>query len=296
MSEHDLPDLLDRVADRVAPGPPPLDAMLAGARHTRRRRTTTVLAAAAVMAVVVGGSALVFNGVGEGARPTPGTGAPTPASIVPDGYRLVGAGTAAIAVPEEWGTNRTQCGVPKRNTVVVDQISIPACGTTRPQDVQSVEITEGKPRFDFAPDETTEVDGETAQLQTTRCENQSLGGDDTPRLLCSRTTRFPDLGVSFRAESSSQPEALAREQVEEMLAHVRVLDDKVAVPGHEAISTTVSEGAGPLYVERLREAGLAAVVVTERRPRIQFGHILHINPAPGTILDPGDVVTVTYVR
>jgi len=40
-------------------------------------------------------------------------------------------------------------------------------------------------------------------------------------------------------------------------------------------------------------AGLQAEVLTERRPGSKPGFVLGVNPGPGTVLEPGDVVTMT---
>ena len=53
--------------------------------------------------------------------------------------RLVGLGHAAIAVPDDWGTDATRCGVPMRDTVVIDVEKkktrapiVPLCGAPAP--------------------------------------------------------------------------------------------------------------------------------------------------------------------
>ncbi|MFT3872253.1 MAG: hypothetical protein QM714_06335 [Nocardioides sp.] len=112
MTDHDLADLLERSAERIPIGTPPLPEMVAGADHLRRRRRARRAAvSSAAVAVVIAGTALVSTHI---ARPSlnkvdkpVATQSATP---IPAGTRLVGIGHPAIAVPEDWATNALRCG------------------------------------------------------------------------------------------------------------------------------------------------------------------------------------------
>jgi len=194
-------------------------------------------------------------------------------------------GHAAIAVPDAWGTNVTRCGVPTRDTVVIDVGFTRACGMARPKGVESVEVTQGKPRFDFKVDRTLLVDGVRAERQATACEP---GGFDGPRV-CAGTVRIPSLGVIFRAESST-----SAGEVDRILEWIRIVPDRIGVPGY-TIELNQQGRADENYVEALRKAGLTAEIQTKTVPAVAAGFILDVAPGAGTMLRPGDVVTVTVV-
>jgi hypothetical protein len=148
--------------------------------------------------------------------------------------------------------------------------------------VDSVELYQGT-RFDFTVDETYTVDGVTAQRQATTCGG-SVFGDSR---VCVGTVYIPSLRVSFRAESSTGAAEVGR-----ILRRVRIVPDRVAVPGSEIVFVTHQRRSGEKYVEVLREAGLKAQVQTRRRPALA-GFVLGASPQPGTMVRPGSVVHVT---
>lgn len=144
MTDDNLSDLVEKAGDRVDADGPPIAEIGSGDRRGRRRRTLVVtFASAAVVATVIGGTALLSS-LGDSADPEPPVASPT-AVVTPAGTRLVGLGHAAIAVATEWGTNKTHCGVPQEDTVVIDVAATEACGTRRPRGVDSVEIWDGRP-------------------------------------------------------------------------------------------------------------------------------------------------------
>ena len=104
----------------------------------RTSRTRGVLASAAaattVLAVIGMTNALSSNGNGTlitTPEPPPG----------PVAMRMVGYGHAAIAVPKVWGTNASRCGIPHRDTVLIDDPAAASyCDLPRPPDVDSVEL------------------------------------------------------------------------------------------------------------------------------------------------------------
>ena len=201
--------------------------------------------------------------------------------------RLVGLGHAAIAVPDDWGTNVTRCGVPKKDTVVIDVGAVPACGTSRPVGVESVEVMAGKPGIDFQADQRLDIDGVRAQRQATTCGPGGFGG---PRE-CVGTIYLPTMRVVFRAESST-----GAAQVERILDRIQILPDRIGVPGVQVIAIHQQERSGKKYVDALRRAGLTARVETISRPAIPSGFVLDVSPQTGTMLRPGDAVTVTVVE
>ena len=79
MTDQNLTDLLERAADRTQVGPPPLDDMLARARHVRRRAVLLTAAASAVVVAVAGGTA-ALSGPGSSPQRDP---APADTSVSP---------------------------------------------------------------------------------------------------------------------------------------------------------------------------------------------------------------------
>lgn len=284
MTEREMSELLERAANRVPVGPPPITGIVTGAGRARRRTLTLALASAAAVAAVASGPALL-SAVGGAPSPQPTATALSPAAT-PPGTRLVGLGHAAIAVPGAWGTNVTHCGVPRKDTVVIDVGVTRDCGTTRPKGVESVEVTQGEPRFDFTVDRTLQVDGVRAERQATACEPGGFGG---PRI-CAGTVHIPSLGVIFRAESST-----SADEVDRILEWIRIVPDQVGVPGFQRIAVNQQGRAQEKYVEALRRAGLTAEIRTEKLPAVDPGFVLDVQPRPGTMLQAGDVVTVTVV-
>lgn len=282
MTDQHLSELLERAADRVHVGPARVDAMVGAADRVRRRRALTLVSAAAVVAIAGGTGVLSSPGGAPG--PLPPAASPSPGAPASD-MRLVGLDHAAIAVPQSWDTNVTHCGVPQKDTVVIDVGAVDACLTKRPRGVESVEVTDGKPRFDFTADETLTIDGVEAQLQETRCEPDV--GDTR---VCNGTVYLPSLGVSFRAESST-----SAADVDRILEQIRLVPDQVGVPGYQTLAVNQQGNSGEKYLNALREAGFTGEVRTKKMPGVSAGYILEVSPQSGTMLDPGAVVTVTVV-
>ena len=286
MTDDKLSELLERAGARVEVGAPPVAALLAaGARRRRRHALATVGAAAAAVVAVVAATTLLPSATPGPPGPRPPVARPTGIST-PPGTRLVGLGHAAVAVPLAWGTNRSRCGVPQHDTVVIDEGAVLACAIGRPRGVESVELGQGRARFDFTADRTVSVDGVTAQRQDTTCRRGGIG----PGRLCAGTVYLPTLRVWFRAESSTGPRAVDR-----ILQGIRVLPGLVGVPGFQTVNVSAQKGAQASYLRALRAAGLTARVRTQTVHAVDPGYLLGVSPAPGTMLHPGDVVTVTAV-
>jgi hypothetical protein len=299
MDESRIEELLAASAERTAVGPAPVDAMVAGARRTRRNRRAAwgggVLAAALVL-----GSAALF-GTGTGADRPPAADDPThspaptpePAPDVPEGHRLVATGDVGAVVPEAWGMNRTRCGTPMKDTVVLDGGGICLALVPRPEGVESLELVEARRPFQLeAGYEVGEIAGERAEVGEVECVSLSM----QELTVCERVVYLPERHVGFVASSSTQPASAARAEVEAMLEGIRVLDTQVGVPDHLRIASGMPQGrSGERYVARLEQLGLTADVTPRRMPGFTPGYLLEVSPAPGTVLDPGDTVQVVVV-
>jgi hypothetical protein len=242
-----------------------------------RSRWWVVVAVCAAVAGVVGTVVTVLPDDPAGPAGDPAAAAPA------GGGRLVGLGHAAIAVPGDWGTNRTSCGVPQQDTVVIDVGAVPACGTARPEGVESVEVVQGPPRFDFEADGSFRVDGVVAERQQTTCAQGGFGGGR----VCTGTVYLPAARVSFRAESST-----GAASVERILERIRIVPDRVGVPGFQPVALHWQGRAARHYVQTLRRMGLRPEV-TRRERGAPAGFVLGVSPAPGTMVRPGTAVTVS---
>ncbi|GAB2727582.1 PASTA domain-containing protein [Nocardioides pakistanensis] len=285
MSEPNWGELLERTADRTAVGPAPLASIRAGVARRRRRRALAVAgASAAAVVAVIGATAVLTPAVApQSPRPPATTDGPAP---IPDGTRLVGLGNLAIAVPEEWGTNRTRCGTPMKDTVVINVGVVESCAIARPAGVESVELVQGEPRFDFEVDSTITVDGEEAQRQRTTCTRETIG----EVRVCSGTVYFPDHETWFRAESSTGPG-----EVDRTLDQIRLVPDEVGVPAFQPLAVNAQGRSGERYVARLTEQGFDVEVQTRTISAGKPGYVLDASPAPGTMLPPGSTVTITVI-
>ncbi len=274
----DQQQLIDRLEARVADvpvGAPPLDAMRTAVR--RRRSRVTVLAAAVAVAALGTGAA-----VWQAADPDP---QPPVASETPDidlppaGHRYVGVGAAVIAVPDAWGTNEMECATPVQDTVLIDLGMMCMMDVPRPADVESVEV-----RSSTMPDTAEvwapfEVDGELAL----RSPILTSSGMET---VTSASVFLTDSGVLFTAESSSPD---SESIVTELLEGITLLEEHTTVPGYNGVDLDS-------YLQRLQELGLTVEVVEKTKPMWEDGTVLAIEPAAGTVVAPGDTVTVTVAR
>lgn len=284
MKDQHVIELLESTAERVPVGRPPVATMVGGARRARRRRLGATLAgaaaAAAVAGVVLGTTLLGGPDADDDRAPLATDPSPAPA---PPGMRLVGLGQVAIAVPEEWATNDLHCGVPQGDTVVVDVAVIPACDVGREPGVDSVEVSTGPPDPDLEVAEKYAVDGVVARRSATTCRSD-LGGVR----VCEATVHFPTLGVTFEAASSTDEST-----VDEILSRIRYVPDLSGVPGYAGLVATRPARARDLYLKHLMDEQLRAETTIVAEPGHRPGQILDVDPAPGTMLEPGSVVTVT---
>ena len=283
MNEN-LSALLENAGDAVPVGPVPLESIVRAARRTRlRRRVGAALGAAAVVAAAVVGTALVTSG-------SPSAEAPQPV-VTPDGMRLVGIGHAAIAVPDDWGTNDTTCGRPMHDTVIIDEGSVGLClyvGGSRTSTPDSVRIETHSPLSTLLV-ANFEIDGVAAQRSAPRCTPAGQAGRQLVPYpsYCSATLYVPSENAYFTAESRTVDE------VDAILGRIRVLPDLIAVPGFQTFPHPGVRDGATAYVEALRGLGLDVEVRAEPRPDVPRKDVRATDPAPGTMLRPGNHVTVT---
>lgn len=288
MTNHDLANLLERAGERIPVGSPPVTEIEIGANRLRRRRITAraTVAAAALGAVVVG-TALVAgpDSVAPPGRFDDPADTQTDGGLVPTGTRLVGIGHAAIAVPREWATNALRCGTATEPTAVIDVTVIRACGWIGRQVFDNAWLERGVNRDMFRPTEDFEIDGVAAQRDTSTC---TPVGDGLRQ--CSGTVFVPSENASFRAQAAS------KQRVDEILSWIRIVPELVAVPGFGVANMDhQDEDAGEHYRADLEAAGLDVDVVSEPRPGSKPGYVLGVSPGPGTMVEPGELITMTEI-
>lgn len=275
MNESKLTELLEQAGERTTVGPPPIEAMRAGATRRRRRRTAAIsLAAAAAVVVAVGGTALLT---------APGTSPeetkPPVASQAPERLRLVGIGHLAIAVPQEWGTNQVRCGTPQRDTVIINGGDGALCLPPRPSGVESVWLRTKPEKWypKFSADEIFEIDGVRAERQRTTCTK-------TGDLLCSGMVFVPSLSVWFHVESST-----SAAEVDRVLQRIMVVPDLVGVPASELLDKQA-------YTDLLIAQGLRPEPKIVKVSQNTLEQIIEVSPAAGTMVKPGSKVTFTVTE
>ena len=285
MNDQNLTELLEARAADVPVGPAPLADMHRAASR-RRRSYAVALAAAAAVVVTVGAVAVWPEGDGGGRDPQVATDAPSDSGDVPPaGYRWVGIGQAAVAVPTDWPVNALTCGTPTRDTVVVDRGVTELCLKPFPAGVTSVEVrTIDEDMDDVSGWTSGEVDGEEAMLSP----DQAVAG--TPPTIYESSVFLPLRDAMFVASST-----VSQAAADEALTHIAVLESLIAVPGISPANYGVVDQskAGETYVRTLEEAGFTVEVVTDRSQGISPGFVLGASPAPGTVVEPGSLVTVT---
>jgi hypothetical protein len=281
MIESKLTELLERAGDRTNVGPPPVEAIRAGAARRRRRRAAALSAAGMAAAVVAVGGTLLLAGGPSVTNPAPPAASTLP---VPAATRLVGIGHAAIAVPEHWARNQLRCGTPQKDTVIIDAGPQNLCGTPYPDGVESVYVASLR-RIDFRADEAFQIDGVRAERQRTRCTG------DNRVTVCSGTVFIPSMNVSFRAESST-----SSGEVDRILERIMIVPDEVGVPDPLFSESNPAARFGEEYANRLTALGLKPNLETRKSPGYIPGTVLAVSPAVGTMLTPGATVSVTVAH
>jgi hypothetical protein len=280
----DQQQLIDRLEERVVGipvGVAPVDAMRAAVRRRRRGRATVLAAVVACVALATGLAAWQLAG---GGPQTPVPSAPLGKDLPPAGYRYVGLGNAVIAVPEDWGHREIKCA-----TVDGDLISMMG-GTTclaaasRRSEVESIQVRQLVPAVDDIEGWVEgEVDGEQAYRSPLESHNDVITG----------AVYVPAYDAVFVARSTS---AAAASVVEERLGGIAMLRAHTVLPQFEDLA--LDEGTEPMmdaYAARLRDLGLSVEVAYQ--PALgELGTVLAVDPPVGTIVAPGDTITVTASR
>jgi hypothetical protein len=251
----------------LAPAGSPVREDPGMARRPLRGVLTSAAAVSAVVAVIGVTNLMSSNGTGI-VVPTP---SPSPVAI-----RMVGFGHAAIAVPEVWGTNFSRCGIPRKDTVLIDDPSAAFyCRLPRPSLVDSVELR-STPTSDFHADEEFTVDGVEAERQGTACLDDGV---------CWGAVGIPSQRVWFWATSST-----SAEEVDRILARIEIVPGRIGVPSYHSLDAPPT---GAAYAKVLEQLGLQAAFRIRTSPGYRPGLILEVFPAPGTMLEPGATVTIT---
>jgi hypothetical protein len=239
----------------------------------RARDRLATAAAVATVVAAIGVTNVLTSGRGSGTGPLPG---PEPPPVA---LRLVGYGHAVIAVPKVWGTNLSRCGVPRRDTVLINDPSAAGdCDLPRPADVSSVELSTAPP-VGFRVDETFSIDGVRAERSWTACSDDDV---------CWGAVGLPSLNVWFRASSSK-----SAADVDQILGRIVVLPDRVGVPNTRSLDEARD---GTAYADLLRRLGLKAEFRSRTSAVYKPGRVVSVSPAPGTVLQPGDTVTLTVTK
>ncbi|CAI9412184.1 PASTA domain-containing protein [Nocardioides sp. T2.26MG-1] len=284
MDAQQLIDRLEEHAAEVPVGPPPLALMRTRARRQRQGRMAVVAAAAAVAAIGVGVAWPGGWGSGSDAQTSVASDGPADPDSPPDGYRYVGAGDVVAAVPESWGTNRTDCGTPVEDTVVIDQGVTCMALVPRPADVDSLTVLTGSAAGDTQDWEHVDVAGEPAL--------RSQITDEDGRVI--QSVLVSGRNVMFVAESSSADGA---DVVDGILDSLTVLREHTTVPAFQDLA--FRRGGDPMveeYAARLADLGLRTQVSERNGKGFDAGTVLDVTPGVGSVVSPGDTVRVVVAR
>jgi hypothetical protein len=283
MTDRHLSELLELSAERVHVGPPPTETMVASARRRQQYRNWALVGVSTAVAAVIVVTFAAF-GPDRAAAPAPPQPVASPDVTRPPGTRLVGIGHIAVAVPKQWATNRTYCGTPQKDTVVIDQPVVEACAAPRPTGVDSVTLTQGRPH-DGVSASPAQVSGVAVRQAPIAC-SENFG----PGVLCTGSIYVPSENVSIVVASGRRP------VVERLLEDVYVMPARIAVPGFMLYSVRAQEKSGQRYVRALRELGLRPDVRLTGDSGWPSGFVSGVSPRVGTMLRPGDTVTVEVSR
>lgn len=303
MDERELSRALDELAEEVSVTEAPVAAITTPERSGRP--VLTALAAAAAVLAVVGVGVWVTDRDGGVPGPTGPSGSGSPTVPVTDptavaaGARLMGVGHVALEVPAGWRTNDVECGTPQHDTLIVDQGAICLALVPRPPDVETITLrrTSRPPTLpDFTGAAATEVDGVAGLATAPECHGVYTGPGSQQVRVCSASVFVPSEKALISAEAETRPAVLA------LLSTLRIVPDRVGLPAPNDFSAREGSAgdqgpsaSGQAYLAALRDAGAEVEVVEEPRPAITPGVVLDVAPTPGTMLAPGDPVTVTVV-
>ena len=282
-----MSDLLEQAARSVPVGPPPTQQMLARARTRRSVRAWAVAGASvAVAAAVVGLAALTAAGPG-GRVPGP---AQTAAPVFSSNYqtRTVGAGHVSVAVPKSWATNATKCGTPVRNTVVFTGGPVDACAYSPARLPNSVTFSwangQAHPPHNGQPDT---IDGVNVVSTGVVCVDLLVPNSE----VCRAQVYVPtdDVLVAIQARQ--------HKTADQLLSALTISPDQVAVPNYAQTNAAEPQSrSASRYLTWLQELGLASQVQQVPSPIWPHGYVLTVKPRVGTVLAPGDTVTVSVAH
>lgn len=292
MSDEEIGDVLVRLADRYQGPPPPVEGLIAAGSRRRRRRSLGAAVAVAAMVIAIIGMAAVVTGNDKDANTDRSV--RQPIERFPADSRLVGVGHAVIAVPKGWATNKTICGTPLADTVVINVTGVPTCGYGRPPRVSDVNISvrERRPNYpDFASADQVDVNGVEAWRSPLDCTN--VAGSFTrpgtqPRHLCQQAMWVPAESALFIATT---PRASS---TQDLLDTVRVLEDRVAVP--QSNLTGHAPGIRARFIRSAESLGLVVRITSRRHSGFTHGSIVGISPSTGTVVRVGSTIHLALAR
>lgn len=290
MSDDQISDVLVRLTAPYQSGPPPIhDLIAAGARKRRRRSLAAVAGVAAVIVAIIGTAAIVTgqdndpNGTDPSVR--------QPVHPIPPDSRLVGVGHAAIAVPQGWATNKTGCGTPLADTVIINVTGVPACLIPRPPGVSDVDISvrETRPNYpSFTHANQIDIDGADARRTPVDCISGTggfAGPGKPPRPVCTQAIWVPTESALFVATT---PHAASTER---LLDTVHIVAGRVAVPQSNLIGDP--PGVRARFVRSAERLGLVVETTTKKASGFSHGSILGVSPPTGTIVRVGSTIHLT---
>ena len=105
---------------------------------------------------------------------------------------------------------------------------------------------------------------------------------------CQGVIWIPSESAAFRATSST-----SKETVDELLAKVQIVPGPGRDPRLLPARHRAAVGSEQKYADVLRAAGLDPRLVEEQgEPGLPAGYVLGASPSPGTMVEPGEKVTV----
>lgn len=274
MNEDQIRELLRKGIDDIRVGPPPTDQLVSrGGRPAWLRHGLPAFATAMAVAIVLVGvfSLRLFSaGTDQAADPPKGN-----ASQAPAATRLVGMGSVAVAVPEDWATNDLHCETPMSDTVVFRSEGTRLCSVVPAPVVSSLEIVAtwsdwAQPWLRQAQP-AGEVDGVPVERVATRSTPSGTA-------IGALVIKSEDVVFSVTSPDASTVDA--------------ILDSLVVLP--ESYVTVPYDPNGPTASTRQRmlDAGLEVKVQEEHRPGLSAGVLLDTEPELGSVVPVGSTVTL----
>ena len=283
------------VANRFDPGIPPIADLVQSGRRTKRRRTAALLSGSVATIAVVAISAGWLVGAG----------APSGSSqdqLVADsrrdsdsaieenspapGFRWVGQRSVAVQVPSSWHYGSPGCGMTPGGQWSVGTLDTNYCHYQFPAHTTHVSVRDDTLRRPIGGTEVvipTPNSGQTVgERHLTTCSPGQRTGDVE---VCTGSVVLDSEGVIVSVRSTEGASA-----VDDVLDTVRVID-RVGVPDPTDTpfegTTAVSQG---LYREALERLQLR--VEFKEYSADEDAAPLTTQPLPGSMVEPGDKVTV----